>query len=71
MRTTVFSMSFFVYCKMALMRDACLCVCMCVQVQEWYVQGLPKDQQSIQNAVLLTNTEKFPFIVDPQAQAIK
>ena len=35
------------------------------------MQGLPKDNQSIQNAVLLTTTEKCPFIIDPQAQASK
>ncbi len=41
------------------------------QIQEWYAQGLPKDSHSVQNAIVITQCEKWPLIIDPQEQATR
>nr|XP_046254731.1 dynein axonemal heavy chain 11 isoform X1 [Scatophagus argus] len=40
-------------------------------VAAWHNQGLPNDRMSIENAVILTTSERWPLIVDPQQQGIK
>ena len=41
------------------------------QIAQWNNEGLPSDQMSIENATILTNTERWPLMVDPQLQGIK
>uniref|UniRef100_A0A3B5KQQ0 Dynein, axonemal, heavy chain 11 n=1 Tax=Xiphophorus couchianus TaxID=32473 RepID=A0A3B5KQQ0_9TELE len=40
-------------------------------VAAWHNQGLPNDRMSTENAAILTTSERWPLIIDPQQQAIK
>jgi len=42
-----------------------------VQIREWQIQGLPRDALSVENAVLVMNSKRWPLFIDPQAQANK
>ncbi|TNJ29738.1 IAD-1alpha dynein heavy chain [Giardia muris] len=39
-----------------------------VEILKWSSDGLPTDELSIQNGTLITQTPKWPYIVDPQLQ---
>jgi dynein heavy chain len=41
------------------------------QVARWSNENLPSDQTSIENAMILTNAERWPLMIDPQLQGIK
>lgn len=40
-------------------------------VAAWHNQGLPNDRMSIENAAILTTSERWPLMIDPQQQGIK
>jgi dynein heavy chain len=47
------------------------CLTDSLQVQEWTIQGLPSDKVSIENAIILSHSARWPLIIDPQKQASK
>ena len=42
-------------------------------IADWQLKGIPNDNQSIENMIILTETkdQKCPIFIDPQAQALK
>ncbi|XP_039757462.1 dynein beta chain, ciliary-like [Pararge aegeria] len=41
------------------------------QVATWNNEGLPSDNMSTENATILTNSARWPLMIDPQLQGIK
>nr|CAD7569561.1 unnamed protein product [Timema californicum] len=37
-------------------------------ISEWTLQGLPNDELSVQNALIVTKSSSYPLMVDPQTQ---
>ncbi|XP_026333708.1 dynein heavy chain 1, axonemal-like isoform X2 [Hyposmocoma kahamanoa] len=42
-----------------------------VQIRTWQMYGLPRDPMSVESAVLMSNSRRWPLIIDPQTQANK
>ena len=42
-----------------------------VVIREWTIQKLPRDNLSISNAIMLTKSDRWPLMIDPQLQANK
>ncbi|RZC39341.1 MT, DHC N2, AAA 7, DHC N1 and/or AAA 9 domain containing protein [Asbolus verrucosus] len=41
------------------------------KIAEWNNEGLPNDRMSTENACILTNSARWPLMIDPQLQGIK
>eukprot|EP00294_Goniomonas_avonlea_P007519 CAMPEP_0114565520 /NCGR_PEP_ID=MMETSP0114-20121206/14353_1 /TAXON_ID=31324 /ORGANISM="Goniomonas sp, Strain m" /LENGTH=1925 /DNA_ID=CAMNT_0001751771 /DNA_START=60 /DNA_END=5835 /DNA_ORIENTATION=- len=42
-----------------------------VKIRTWTINGLPTDGLSIENAIILTKSRRWPLMIDPQSQANK
>ncbi|CAK9103626.1 Dynein axonemal heavy chain 7 (Axonemal beta dynein heavy chain 7) (Ciliary dynein heavy chain 7) (Dynein heavy chain-like protein 2) (hDHC2) [Durusdinium trenchii] len=42
-----------------------------VKIRSWNIEGLPIDEYSTENAIILENARRFPLMIDPQGQANK
>ena len=42
-----------------------------VRVRSWQIAGLPKDNLSTENAVMVQYSNRWPLFIDPQGQANK
>jgi dynein heavy chain len=40
-----------------------------VEVREWSIWGLPTDNVSVDNGILVTRGKRWPLMIDPQEQA--
>lgn len=52
-------------------RDPLELICKEVEKAEWNNEGLPSDAVSIEDAVILLNSSRWPLMIDPQLQGIK
>lgn len=42
-----------------------------VKIRNWQIEGLPKDNLSIENAIIQQFSRRWPLFIDPQGQANK
>lgn len=42
-----------------------------MKIREWNIDGLPSDNFSIENAIILFKARRWPLSIDPQGQANK
>lgn len=40
-------------------------------IREWNIQGLPADNFSTENGIIVTTGSRWPLVIDPQCQAQK
>jgi len=42
-----------------------------VKIRAWNIDGLPSDNFSVENAIIIQNSRRWPLFIDPQLQANK
>jgi dynein heavy chain len=42
-----------------------------VKIRDWNIQGLPRDQLSVENGIVMHEGSRWPLCIDPQGQANK
>jgi len=42
-----------------------------VKIRAWQIAGLPKDNRSVENGVVVQYSRRWPLFIDPQGQANK
>lgn len=42
-----------------------------MKIRSWNIDGLPSDQFSVENAIIVFQARRWPLCIDPQAQANK
>jgi dynein heavy chain len=42
-----------------------------IQIRSWIIDGLPSDQFSVDNGIIVQNSRRWPLMIDPQGQANK
>lgn len=42
-----------------------------IQIQQWSLNNLPKDDNSIQNGIIMDNSQRWIYVIDPQKQGFK
>lgn len=42
-----------------------------VKIQSWNISGLPKDDTSIENGIIIDKSRRWTLMIDPQNQANK
>lgn len=42
-----------------------------VQIRDWVIDGLPNDNFSVDNGIIISAARRWPLIIDPQGQANK
>ena len=42
-----------------------------VKIRDWTIDGLPNDSFSVDNAIVMSKSRRWPLIIDPQGQANK
>merc|ERR1719238_1484848 len=47
------------------------CIGDAVKIRQWVIDALPNDSLSIDNAIILDNSRRWPLMIDPQMQANK
>lgn len=40
-------------------------------IRDWNIQGLPSDDFSTENGIIVTRGTRWPLVIDPQCQAVK
>lgn len=42
-----------------------------LEIMNWSIHGLPKDETSVQNGIILKYSQRWPLMIDPQNRALK
>ncbi len=42
-----------------------------VKIRQWAVAGLPSDNLSVENGIIMFGSRRWPLMIDPQTQANK